>query len=501
MLPTLTDDDDTTADNNDDVFSLLPFGSISDFCPLSDILNLRLTCLQVCEAVGEGVSLEYCCTHLSRVLEEQNSHLTLSLLTTTTNNNNNDDDDCDDWKQSATTTTRAAAAAATTTTHHNDQTIIRNLFSSSNDYCYLDKLLRVLRVFKHLPRSLVVAFNGKYGRHCMPIEWDSTERRVKVKSFPPCPRGRHRCESCHMKPNIIPALQQQSSTIRNNSTMNIDEYLELNASKNKGKIDLRNSSYIPKCIPNLPGDLICPNCQRNDQRTLMLFEFSYKSESVVGRPDQTLLTWTPASTTTSTDDTDAASEGDTDDDDGGGSDDDDDSSIRHDNKRQKTDDPSTEKEESPSPPPRCCYYSYSPPVMYDDMAIPVRDRPLQLKQDCKFAISIACTNCGWSVFSPASVCWSRDYVCGVRNVQVHNEDSYTSSGGGSNTLLGGVLVRQKCSQPDCYCSVTCPSCANTTNHDSYSQGNNYYHPPSHCNSCNVTFCNQHSWLSTICHHS
>ena len=84
--------------------------------------------------------------------------------------------------------------------------------------------------------------------------------------------------------------------------MNIDEYLELNASKNRGRIDLRASSYINKCLPNLPVDLTCPSCRRNDQRTLMLFEFSYKSESLFGSPDESILTWTPAASGTERED-------------------------------------------------------------------------------------------------------------------------------------------------------------------------------------------------------
>jgi hypothetical protein len=421
--------------SQEDVFYSWPWETIAGFCTFDEILNARLVCHSFCEGIGDGLSSEFCAQYLSYCLTERNIYFIPRLS---------------DWKKTAT------------------QLDTEELFVSETRL-YLDKLLRVLRVLKYLPKSMAVAFNGKYGRHCLPLTWDEQEQKATIQTFSPCPRGKSSCPTCRLKLKVEPMAGEDEeasvATTRRTPIMptnDVHDYLEIH-NKQGRQIDLH--CYSSKCIPNLPGDLICPQCKVCDRRTLVLSEFSYKSEpgSVGGRPNCVVLSWTPR----------------IDDDDG------DDGSSHEEaqgpptRKRQKT-----EQVENSAP---------SVATMFDDMAIPTRVHPIAFKPDCKFTTSIHCTNCQkFGIFAPAGVCWNRIFCCAERKRQLPDK------------LMGGVLVRQKCSREDCNLPISCPQCAHNSVHGSYEDEREQSLPltrQSHCDSCQITFCDNDAWMSTICHHS
>jgi len=135
---------------------------------------------------------------------------------------------------------------------------------------------------------------------------------------------------------------------------------------------------------------------------------------------------------------------------------------------------------------------HSFPPMVEDMAIPIRSHPISLQRDTKFVISIHCTKCReFGIFAPAGVCWNQSFCCAERGRTIGDK------------TIGGVLVRQKCSSPECNSPVSCPQCAHSRIHEGYQDNNGESSPVirvSHCDNCRLTFCDEDAWLSNICHH-
>jgi hypothetical protein len=459
---------------DEDISAVLPWGVIAEYCSFGQVLQTRLVCRPWCEAIGEGLSLSFCVRHLSRCLTERNVYL-LSDLDSNSNNNNNNG-----WKDSA---TQSNHATLTTVLQQKQQSTTG---PTDSDSTFLDQLLRVFRVAQHLPQQVAVAFNGKYGRHCLPLAWDAELQTSGIQSYPSCCRRKQKCPTCRLK--LTRLIQDQTTAAAQGSTsISIDDHLELR--NKRGPIDLR--CYAPKCIPNLPPDLTCPLCRTTDQRTLVLSEFSYKSEpgAATDRPSHVFLTWTPQM--------EEDNDNDDDDDDGSSRSGDDDGHrqeagtgtgrVSPAHKRQKTG-PSSNTTTTARPHPF--------PPMYDEMAIPVRNEPIRLKSDCKHAISLHCSKCrNFGIFAPAGVCWNRGFVCHERGRHLE-EDPH-------GTLLGGVLVRTKCSLPDCHRPVSCLHCAHHPWHRRYEQFYGTTLPirhTSHCNECEQTYCDEHASVSTVCRH-
>jgi hypothetical protein len=418
-LSTLT----MTSPSPEELASLLPWGIIAESLDLQELLQTRLTCHSWCEALAEHVSPSTCSKYLAMLLEQRNLHLLPDVL---------------EW--------------ATATTRKSEATV--QMFSTA---AALDSLLRMIKVVKHLPKQAAVAFNGKHGRHLMPLKWDEEKKASNLVSHEPCQRKS--CVTCKFR---IPVKTAASAGRRNN----IDDSLEFR--RTKGPIDLH--SYHTTCVPNLPRDLHCPMCRTTDQRTLVLSEVAYRSDSrPVNRPNEVLLTWTPHEEQVSNDHV--------------SSDDDDDASdhsfvvVRHDEplpKRHKTDEDQV----------------LFPPL-YDDMAIPSTIQPIHLRADCKHAISIHCSHCGeFGVVGPAAVCWHSAFPCHERGRNL--SDKY-------QTVLGGVLVRRKCSASDCQRSTLCGSCARPPVHPVYqdSDRSNFALISGTCHTCQKPFCAQHvDWNHT-----
>jgi hypothetical protein len=417
-----------------DLFAGLPWAVITEYASVQEVLQARLVCRDWCLAVTESVGLDWCAQHLSQCLRDRN----LYLLTNTNS----------EWKTSV------------TQTNVTDLLVVQA--NSSSTSC-LDQWLRVLRVMKHLPASIAVAFSAKYGRHCVPMTWDDQTKTSAILNYSKCQTPN--CPTCQLKP---PARKEKT---KNDS---IDHHLELH--NKRGPIDLTH--YAPKCIPNIPSDLTCPHCRTRDRRTLVLSEFSYQSApaAATDRPNNVQLTWTPRQD----DETDGELI----------SEEEEDSSNYKDHttlsppaaKRSKLESVADEDFSTPSS-------SFPPSQVYDDMAIPIRHEPIRLKSDSKHAMSMHCVQCQkFAILAPAGVCLDREIVCPERGR--HLDDS---------TILGGVLVRTQCTLPDCHKPIGCSQCAHHTWHDAY-DGGERIRRLSHCDTCKQVYCDEHAWISIVCHH-
>lgn len=225
------------------------------------------------------------------------------------------------------------------------------------------------------------------------------------------------------------------------------------------------SSIPPTFIPNLPADLICPKCCTTESRTLVLSDFSYKAHE--NFPSHRLahvdLMWNPH--------------------------------LDNTHKQKDTDCEGISSRPSKRP-KNGTNTSQSPlqfPPRYAETALTIRSEPIPLKTDAKFCISIHCSACReFAIWAPASVCRHVDYVCHERGRQLQAD----------NTTLGGALVRTKCSLPDCNQAIACPYCAHQIWHEPYSSsgGQRQVRHVSHCDVCRETYCADHAWVSTVCHH-
>jgi hypothetical protein len=415
-----------TSPSPQELASLLPWGIIAESLDFHELLQTRLTCHSLCEALAEHVSPSTCSRYLAMLLEQRNLYVIPDVL---------------EW---TTVTTRESEA-------------IVQMFATEGA---LDSLLRMIKAMKYLPKQAAVAFNGKRGRHLLPLQWDEEKKVSNFVSHEPCQRKS--CVTCKFRiPSKTIDTPSSTSTGAVGRRNDMDDYLEFR--NKKGPIDLH--SYHTTCVPNLPRDLHCPMCRATDQRTLVLSEVAYRSDSrPVNRPNEVLLTWTPHEEQVAN---------------GNSSSDDDDASdhsfvfVRHDEpspKRRKT-----EEDQVLFPP------------LYDDMAIPQTTHPIHLRADCKHAISIHCSHCGeFGVIGPAAVCWHPEFPCHERG---HNlSDKY-------QTVTGGVLVRRECSASDCQRSTLCESCTRPQSHLIYRTALAQEFEKSEfcgmCDTCQEPFCAQH----------
>jgi hypothetical protein len=432
-----------TSASPQELASLLPWGIIAESLDLEEVLQTRLTCHSLCEALAEHVSPSTCSRYLAMLLEQRN----LFVIP-----------DVNYW--------------VTETARESEATV--QLFSTA---AALDSLLRMIKVMKYLPKQAAVAFNGKHGRHLRPLRWDEETKATNLFSHEPCQRKP--CVTCKFR---IPVRTATSSSAGRRN--NIDDHLEFR--KRKAPLDLH--SYHTTCVPNLPRDVHCPMCRTTDQRTLVLSEVAYRSDSrPVNRPDHVLLTWTPHEDQVANENSFYDDDIESDDEPSDNSvvvvrrdDDDEPSSKRHKIESDDDDDDDDDGDEEP----------VSFPPLYDDMAIPSTTNPIRLRADCKHAISIHCSHCGeFGVVGPAAVCWNPEFPCHERG---HNlSDSY-------QTVLGGVLVRSQCSNStspggNCQRSTLCESCTRgPTIHSAYledTRGTSLL--SGMCHLCHEPFCSDH----------
>ena len=262
---------------------------------------------------------------------------------------------------------------------------------------------------------------------------------------------------------------------------------------------------------NLPPDVTCPMCRVTDRRTLILASGSYQSDSGARTPTQHLSTFTPILDVQEEEEEEAVGalvRSDPEEDHPSSDEDDSDdppapeartasrverkqqqeSLPQRDLKRRRTD---VVKEDS----------SLSFPPRYNDPGIPMRQRPIPYDADGKHFLSIHCSHCEqFAILTPVTTCWNANFPCHLVGSQIPN-DKY-------GTIVGGMLVRSQCSASDCTQATLCRACQSTHLHLPYGSNANddtiseqeKVTLSSHCPTCQESYCTDHAWHSTVCHH-
>ena len=401
----------------------------------------------------------------------------------------------------------------------------------------LDVLLRCFRVLRHLPNEALLAVSGRYGRHCWAMERcpkDTTRNDnpkmgkaginnnnnkqqqlvLGRKVYPPCRRRRTQrggCATCRL---VIPSTRERHD---------MDQYIQIQTKgRANTKVDL--ARVYPKCIPNLPADLICPVCRVSTERTLVLSIRSYQSSSVsVSTPKP--LTYTPQNQ----EDYDEEE--------------DEDGTVVGDNTVNSNDTEQGNHTERPAKKQRIGRQKvvgtnknddddnnqtpFSNSLPYDELPLLDVRRPISEKPDSKFAISIHCTSCHqFGMVKPANPCSHPSIRCPHR-ARPEGDDGLTAC---------GVFVAVPCTNHKCDKSPLCQTCASTVSHEGYPQeeeeeeaandeysddeegGDEYasasrgrdespdrlVYFKSNCTHCfpngEGRFCRSCSWMTTCCHH-
>ena len=453
--------------------SLLPWGVIiSEYCTFQESLKFRLVCQTWRSSIDESMSRSKCSNFIVDHLKKKN----IFLLSK----------DLDQWD-----TTSMEERAENVANLLQCTRTPRPPGDASSSLSLLKCLFNVMKVLKQFPSQVAVAFSLLHGRHCMPIEWDAEERMSVLKYYNPCcNRPSTNCVTCQLP---LPIRSDRSSSREQQQNL-IYNHLELR--NGAGEIDL--TKYTAKCIPNLPADLYCPCCQTTDERTLVLSEFSYQSTRLntppVTAPNRIPLRWSPkphevaevdrTNPQSSMQQNNTTARGN--------------SGAYSPRKRLKSD-PQLSKETTVDTNKPSKHIIFPPP-QYDDLATPTRDEPLEAKPDTSHAISLHCTKCQkFAVVAPAALCWNKDYCCPEKGR--HLEDG---------TILGGVYSRTKCSVSTCLLPTPCYQCSRSNFHDSYNNtggANGIAGEPQRirrraasCEPCRQTYCAEHSWITTVCHH-
>lgn len=308
--------------------------------------------------------------------------------------------------------------------------------------------------------EVAVAFNGKYGRHCIPLEFSSETNSTEPKLYQPC--SKKKCETCKLR---IPPDDDPDAKI----------HAFIHIPNKRGKaMDLTH--FYNKCVPNLPPDLICPSCRCSEKRTLVLSTLSYPSNATSGR--NTLLTYTPRGRNKVAERDESGSDTETDED-------------------EEQEEPQRKKQRVDN------LDSFAYPELHDDLSFPSRWEPLERANDAKHGIAIHCVSCkNFGVVAPAGPCHDERFPCQERTRQV--------TIGKHVATIGGIFARRKCSNQDCLHAASCEACSRVADHPVYerdvaSPNGAGDLPPTvahktRCQTCNLRYCNECAWLSTICHH-
>jgi hypothetical protein len=298
---------------HDEMAMTVPWDVVSSYLSLREVLSLRLASSQVAMVLSDNLGYEQCSDYLHVELMRRNVYVF---------------NDARNWRHA-----RRAPAV-----HCNDESnnpcllswLARASHSSSEEamtnssgasgrpasrldspFCLL---LRCLRVTGHLPRQLVVAFSGKYGRHCWGLSPRNGAPSVVVRHSD-CHRrtaGR-RCVTCRTQIETVPMTTTQHASADPSESQALPFTIDLtlcipvgapkrdrhtSTDQTHGLVPkrVRLDKYHTKCIPNVPSDLVCPCCVVTDRRTLVLTEMSYKTEAGTERisPSTRSLTFTPA---------------------------------------------------------------------------------------------------------------------------------------------------------------------------------------------------------------
>ena len=414
----------------DSLFNTLPHTIVLEYLPISSILLCRETCLALAEA-ADGLLPRVCASLLNCEMMKRNIHLVTSwgangvvegldevvdaLLVPNVGGHRIEEERGDAVRtlkgtgQHADASCSSSGSAVTTTEPKKPPLNMTSAF---------DRLLRCLRVMRCLPHEVLVAFNGKYGRHCLPISLESGE----AFSYPSCQRGPS-CATCHFRiPPSSRVEQHGSDDVDENSEneVNINDYVQIRG--RGGNIDL--TRFYNTCAPNLPPDLVCPQCHASS-RTLVLGQVSYRS-SGGGNPFERrhLLTYTPGDQRGSNSDSEEGLGGHM--------------TPRHD----------AEDSELVFPP----LFSETPMNTSGNMGSPGMGR-----SGAKYAISIHCFKCRkFGILSPVGRCTFGRQVRSSLVCTANVPDSMV------DVVPGANFVRTRCgnmSNSGCLHPVPCVSCA------------------------------------------
>jgi hypothetical protein len=407
----------------------LPWEIMAEFWTLPEVMTMRQVSPSVCDAMQE-LSPQKCANLLETALRKRNLH---TIPFGTWKNHTQDAERLGEVLRRDAQRNNGADTAATTA---------------------FDVMMRYFRVMKYLPKDdVAVGFSAKYGRHCIPLQWNEEKKTTEAVIYPSCTRDN--CRTCRLR---VPTADD------------VDEweiYDHVNATGKNGR-RLKLTSFYNKCMPNLPPDLVCPCCRSTDGRTLVLSSYSYKSSSVATR--QTLLTYTPRDNDENEDNSeDSESDGD-----------EDDAEQERAVKRARREVRRPEAFDFPS--------------MYTERMLPsLSDGHRHLSADSKHAVAIHCVSCQqFGILAPSGLCWHDAFPCHDRKRKVEF--------GKYSSLVGGVLVRRACAMKDCLGTVLCRACSSSSTHEAFWGALTVAYKNS-CQSCkNGPFCSEHAYLATVCHH-
>jgi hypothetical protein len=338
-------------------------------------------------------------------------------------------------------------------------------------------MLRCFRVYQHLPTEVAIAFGGKYGRHCVPMQWNSEANRAEPVNYKPCERPK--CPTCRLKIDMDERERPPCSIYKD-----YDIWLPDHSKRYEGKRRVDLSKYYPKCVPNLPHDLVCPHCTQSDERTLVLSIISYKSSTPPPQASGKPLTYTPFNDEDYIEPQvqhvyDEESSGDEQDADAS----DEEFTNNAANKRQREEDLVED--------------SFAYPHIFDEIASPKAYQPIQESEVAKYAVAIHCVSCEkFGMLAPANPCSHEHFQCRLRAKDV--------TFGGQNVLVGVMMVRNKCYHDNCHCSTRCMSDCRKFRHGLYGDPQTKLPFKSWCPHChpdgNGRYCDGCAWLTSVCHH-
>jgi hypothetical protein len=411
---------------------------VAEFLTLQDMLASRVVCKEWNQSLEETLSPRQCGIWLSRRLLRENLYLT---------------DNIGSWKDAS-------------NANESIEMMARVLFHDNNSVSPVRTLIDSLRVVHVFPSQAAVAFSAPYGRHCIPLHWDDAIEAVLPTEYEACRRGEQACAACRLV-NRIP----RRTRFRGEPTDDcIDDFYDIlrgdtaaatgaNVAANE-YVELKK--YYPSCTPNLPPDLICPVCRVSNERTLQLTEVSYASTEESSSWNTVKLSLTPVRDNANTNN----------------------NATTQTIPRQRRNDSWRDQ-----------LYAVDsfPPAPYRDVNIPI-DHPPPRAANAKHCLAIHCDHCRqFGILAPAAVCGQGQFRCQDRLRYLNF--------GKDRSLTGAVFVRQQCSHPNCNRPTLCHRCCRTNVHRNDDTTNGLTTAmQSHCETCQITFCTEHHWQSTCCHH-
>jgi hypothetical protein len=421
---------------------------VAEFLTLQDMLTSRVVCKEWNQSLEETLSPRQCGVWLSRRLMRENLYLT---------------DNIGLWKDASNESIDMMASV---------------LVHDNNSVSPVRTLIDTLRVVKVFPSQAAVAFSAPYGRHCIPLHWDDTIEAVVPTEYEACQRGEQACAGCRLV-NRIP--QRTVTRFRGDEATDdcMDDFYDIlrgdtatataTAAAAGANIDANEyvelKKYYPSCTPNLPPDLICPVCRVSSERTLQLTEVSYASTEECSGWNTVTSSLTPVR---------------------------DDTTIN----ANTTQNAISRQQRNNSWRDQLYAADSFPPAPYRDVNIPI-DHPPQRVANAKHCLAIHCDHCRqFGILAPVAVCGQGQFRCQDRL-------RYLNFGKDHRSLTGAVFVRQQCSHPNCNRPTLCHRCCRSNVHandDTTGTNGLTTTMQSHCGTCHITFCTEHHWQSTCCHH-